>query len=417
MPLVNQLVLQYTKLSFLVYTIHSCSMIPPPNGTLYVSEFQLLDDPDYILMRIETYTTPNINHQYYCKILNVNDGTVSGVVSCNDNKYTVRDWSSGDIDPTSTEILSATNNNDRTVNIILRRNNANIGITRIPYTYSNMTELYYDQFTVNSMYTTFVMLSPEQFILEIIMITFASATDNRSPKVKNLGSVNSWNLWDIEYSTPNKISVYENANTIQLPLICCLCYSNFLSRYYFNYDATSGEISGIEVDTNIDGGIVDAIGQKAYWFATLFATQIKVYDLENIGSSLNIYSLDLTYITNTPTTVPTQEPTFTTRFSTQVSVDSTQKESDNSGVIVGLVIGVIIGFVIIGIGCCYYGFSYRKKDCNTPKPIAMVEDIEESGNDNDHNIQPTDVEFQNKSVKEGLIQKSVTPEGGETQYL
>ena len=52
-------------------------------------------------------------------MLNVNDGSLSDVVSCN---QTTREWSSGDIDPSATSIISAIDNEDGTVDVTLRRN-------------------------------------------------------------------------------------------------------------------------------------------------------------------------------------------------------------------------------------------------------------------------------------------------------
>ena len=246
----------------------------------------------------------------YCKILNVNDGSLTDVVSCNQN---TREWSAGDIDPSATSIRSATDNEDGTVDIVLRRNNANIGITGIPYLASGQsTDLYYDQFTVKSIYTTFLFLAPYQYNFEVVRITFNSETDNSSPKVVNMGLADDWNKWEVG-NTPNLIPVYENAHAVQLPLVCCLCDGDFIARYYFTYDATSGDISGIKIDTEVWGGKVDTLAQKAYDWDVFLPTSIIVQDLANIGGESNTYQLDLNYTTPSPTAetlTPTKSPTI-----------------------------------------------------------------------------------------------------------
>eukprot|EP01083_Nonionella_stella_P303267 1049214_1 len=98
---------------------------------------------------------------------------------------------------------------------------------------------------------------------------------------------------------PNGIPVYEDAHALQLPAACCVCASQFIARYYFEYDASSGEISGIHMDKQIFDGIVDKLGQKAYTYTT-FPTAIDVFDLSIIGGANTQYDLNLNYTAMTP---------------------------------------------------------------------------------------------------------------------
>ena len=144
--------------SILIFVVKSQCPSPPSNGTLYASNFQLLDDFNLILVTINEH---NVGIEY-CKILNITDGTLSDVVSCDQN---TREWSMPDMDPSGTSIQSAIDNEDGTANIILRRNNANMNITLPSYLQSNETTvLLYDQFTVTSLYTTFIFIHGGRFL-------------------------------------------------------------------------------------------------------------------------------------------------------------------------------------------------------------------------------------------------------------
>eukprot|EP01083_Nonionella_stella_P033484 91657_1 len=285
-------------LSLLFHAVYTqCSVEEPLEGHIYVEEFQLLDDPDFMLLTITAYNSPDFDP--YCKVLNVNDGTVSDVVSC-DQDMNVREWPSGDTDPSSTSILSALDNYDGTVDILLSRNGSTVGITGIPYSQSaSSPTLYYDQFTLSSIYTTFIFLSSQSFTFEIVRVTFDSLSDNSSPNISNLGTAAvSWGAWQIG-GMPNGIPVYEDAHALQLPAACCVCASQFIARYYFEYDASSGEISGIHMDKQIFDGIVDKLGQKAYKYTT-YPTAIDVFDLSIIGGANTQYDLNLNYTAMTP---------------------------------------------------------------------------------------------------------------------
>eukprot|EP01083_Nonionella_stella_P273702 928696_1 len=92
------------------FIANGCLISLPSEDDLYVETFQLLEDPNSMLLTIIPYVNYNKPSPLeYCKILNVNDGSVSDVVSCNQN---TREWPIGDIDPSNTSITSATDNHD-----------------------------------------------------------------------------------------------------------------------------------------------------------------------------------------------------------------------------------------------------------------------------------------------------------------
>eukprot|EP01083_Nonionella_stella_P076145 207337_1 len=104
------------------FIANGCSVMGDESeGDLYVDTFQLLQDPNSMLLTIKAY---NIwDFVPFCKILNVNDGSVSDVVSCSQS---IRQWATGDIDPSQTSITNATDNYDGTAKLILSRNGATV---------------------------------------------------------------------------------------------------------------------------------------------------------------------------------------------------------------------------------------------------------------------------------------------------
>eukprot|EP01084_Bolivina_argentea_P269780 458584_1 len=86
------------QLSYLLFVSKSCH--PSPGAiTLYGNNFQALDDPNYVLF--EVFNIKDSTFNSYCKMININNGTDGGVVPCNNSN--IRSWSTGDIDPTSTQ--------------------------------------------------------------------------------------------------------------------------------------------------------------------------------------------------------------------------------------------------------------------------------------------------------------------------
>eukprot|EP01083_Nonionella_stella_P201320 736567_1 len=93
-----------TQLSYLLFVSKSCVIQPPSSLTRYGTNFHALDDPNYVLF--EVFNIRNSQFNSYCKMININDGTDGGVIPCNNSN--IRSWSTGDIDPTSTQLLSGT---------------------------------------------------------------------------------------------------------------------------------------------------------------------------------------------------------------------------------------------------------------------------------------------------------------------
>eukprot|EP01084_Bolivina_argentea_P214525 364172_1 len=358
-----------TQLSYLLFVSKSCNPQPGSSLTLYGKNFQALDDPNYVLF--EVFNVRDSTFNSYCKMININDGTTSNVVPCNNSN--IRSWSTGDIDPTSTQLLSGTDNLDGTVDITLRRNNANVGITGITHSLPQIKSLYFDQFTINSIHSTFVLLGEDAVVsiwpeahVEIVKITFPSQTDNTYPSVTNIDATGEyWKNWDLyeSLSEPNQIPVFEDANAILLRTSRCLSNS-LLFNYYFTYDAIIGEIRGINMDTSttIFTDYVDDIAQKVYdVYMKPWPVSIYVYNLTNLGSKIR-FDLNFTYVTDAPSKSPTKNPsnipTIITQSPSNSSSDSPshfptksiQTESEEAQLSTGWVTVLINNWIVIAIG-------------------------------------------------------------------
>eukprot|EP01083_Nonionella_stella_P274544 931970_1 len=298
-------------LSCFPFIANGC-LVLAPDGFLYVDTFQLLEDPNFMLLNITAYNIPTF--EPYCKILDVNDGTVSDVVSCDQN---TREWAS-DIDPSNTSIASATDNHDGTADVVLSRNGATVVISGVsyaqsqPYTNGTSSQIYCNQFTLSSVYTTFVGLNRYSYNgnPEIIRITFESATDNTHHQDSVIMNGSSSYLWMVDAAT-NRIPVYEDVHAIELwdvygPFSCEGTGSRLIARYDLQY--TSGVISGIQIDIKVAGGKVDPLAEKAY----RLGSSIRVYDLSMIGGASNYYVLDLNYTTASTmaTNIQSLSPTY-----------------------------------------------------------------------------------------------------------
>eukprot|EP01083_Nonionella_stella_P305984 1069709_1 len=274
------------------------------DGDRYIDTYQLLEDPNSMLLTISAWNIPNFVP--YCKLLNVNDGTVSDVVSCSQN---TREWPISDIDPSFTSISSVRDNHDGTADVFLSRNRASVYIRDVPYasslpinsTYAS-TQIHCDQFTLNSVHTTFVGLGDaygNSDNPEVILITFKSATDNSRLSVSNLGRVIPiWDVW-----SPNTVVVYEDAHAIDVYNDCkdwCFEVVRVIARYELEY--VNGVVSGIQIESPKGyQAKVDPLAEKSYDPANYDLRSFDVYDLSTMG---------LTYTTSSPTNIPSVSPTY-----------------------------------------------------------------------------------------------------------
>eukprot|EP01083_Nonionella_stella_P274543 931968_1 len=293
-------------LSCFPFIANGC-LVLAPDGFLYVDTFQLLEDPNFMLLTITVYNIPT--SQSYCKIFNVNDGNIGEVVSCDQN---TREWAT-DIDPSNTSIASATDNHDGTADVVLSRNGATVVISGVsyaqsqPYTNGTSSQIYCNQFTLSSVYTTFVGLNRYSYNgnPEIIRITFESATDNTHHQDSVIMNGSSY-LWVVDAAS-NRIPVYEDAHAIEFWQEDECDGSHLIARYDLQY--TSGVISGIQIDREVYSAKVDPLAEKAYRFYDV-SPDMSVYDFSMIGGASNHYSLDLNYTTASPTNIPSLSPTY-----------------------------------------------------------------------------------------------------------
>eukprot|EP01084_Bolivina_argentea_P214522 364169_1 len=410
---ISAVIVCLAQLTYLPFVSESCAT--PYGEYIYGRNFQALDDPNYVLFEVSRVTlyTASGNFNSYCKMININDGTTSNVVPCNNSN--IRSWSNGDIDSTSTQLLSGTDNLDGTVDITLRRNNANVGIAGIIHSLPQNSSLYFDQFTINSIHSTFVLLGEDAVVsiwpeahVEIVKITFPSQTDNTYPSVTNIDATGEyWKNWDLyeSLSEPNQIPVFEDANAILLRTSRCLSNS-LLFNYYFTYDAIIGEIRGINMDTSttIFTDYVDDIAQKVYdVYMKPWPVSIYVYNLTNLGSKIR-FDLNFTYVTDAPSKSPTNNPTniptiisqsnspshfpSKTPLSIQLSTEEVQLPTEevqlSTGYIAGLINNWVFIAIAIGIGLLLLCFIvvicfYCRHSNKLKQRIMTLENEKESG--------------------------------------
>ena len=174
------------SIAVLIFRAKSCS-IAIDEYVEYITEIQPLADKDYVLLTIMVFWSGG--DKTYCKVMNVNDGSVSNVVSCETSDHAMGEWSSGDIDgdPTSSTVTSVTDNNDGTVSITISRNSKPITINPVTSSISGSTSIGSYLFVDNQINSVFVVLYnstarvTSQFwgvTGEAVQVIFPSQTDN-----------------------------------------------------------------------------------------------------------------------------------------------------------------------------------------------------------------------------------------------
>ena len=198
------------------------NMVPP--GTVYISNMELIDDPNKLLLSISIM--PDDDASYY-RIMS-DDGELSAAFNQSVyDAYPKRDWFdfSESTDITETSIINMTGNADRNdpkVDIKLRRNGVIINIIGIMI--SRPLSSYgfnYKYFTFNSMNTTFIILQPQPYlepsVFDTIALEFESQTDNTVTSKKSIDGP-TWEL-DMLYN-PKKLNVNEDAKAIRVYSLC-----------------------------------------------------------------------------------------------------------------------------------------------------------------------------------------------------
>ena len=173
-----------------------------------ISNITLLNNTDYILLTIVEY-----NVQTYCKILNVNDGTISNVVSCNyiDN---IREWPSYD-DPTATSLLNVTDENNGKISIQLSRNGESIIINNLTSTLHDDASRIHYLLVDNSINSVIVILFKNGNSArsgEAIQIIFESVTNNTITNIHCEIPTSGLRLYGISGS----VKTYSNSDIVEV---------------------------------------------------------------------------------------------------------------------------------------------------------------------------------------------------------
>ena len=297
--------------SLLIVVGNSCSIAYPQFGTYYISNVQLLDAiqyPDELLLTINrvansqsiTLGTQRLSFNDptggpWCKLMNVNDGSVSDVLNCTDYSSLTRDYASVD---TSTTTVDCDDNCDgATATCTINRNGVNYTISDIPFNGSQSPcdttntgiitigggNGLYTAFTLEDISTTYIV-----FNTNTVGVVFDDSTASVTPTVIDVQL-----LGDFSSSlTPGNAfgyapQFYYDVNVMSIGLPCCLCYGARYAQYTIdNAPSTSAydqiiTFSSIGSDTRIDTvkerGINANLG--------FYGDSVTIYDLSD-GSSV-----------------------------------------------------------------------------------------------------------------------------------
>ena len=272
-------------LLLILSTTKSCSPELVPDGSPKITDLELLQDANTVLLTINTAGTTD----YFCKEMNINDGSVGDVISCDQD---TRDFTEPDTDPTNTDVTSVVSNGDGTTTVTITRNDEELVINSLNYD-KNVSA--YSYFVLDDGNTLYVAIQKEYYENYLFGIHFESLTSNSNYTTFEVLAAGSWDHFDIGSSSYD-ILVYEDVKVIALPLVCCLCDNYFVVEYEINEenDIYNFSINQIGSDSNR----IDATNGKVY---TKRSSTISIYDLNSgqydilepdlssIGSHLDIF--------------------------------------------------------------------------------------------------------------------------------
>ena len=287
--------------SIYVSLINGCSISRPPYGSYGIGQVELLDEnlyPDSVLLTIYRSTQnpsdpPRLifddpSGGPWCKIMNINDGSVGDVVDCNHYTNLTRNFGTGDIDPTDTTVRCTDNCDGSTATCNIIRNHISYNISNIPFmasdtstscVSSNDDDDIFIAFTINDITTTYI-----NFATNMVGLVFDGDV------LLNVINVDREGDWD--YLTPGSFApdnnpiIYSNVNVIQNALPCCVCYSWKLNSYTIESDPTNVYDQVFTLNSlEFGGGYVDIIKSRGYHWGLGFSTAVTIYDLLD-GSSV-----------------------------------------------------------------------------------------------------------------------------------
>ena len=217
--------------------------------------------------------------------MNVNDGSVSNVVNCDDYAGSIRDFATGDTDPTFTTISCQDNCDGSTAacNIVRNGNSYNVNVPFLASDTScpsnNDDDDIFIAFTINDISTTYISFSTN-------MVGLVFDDDDDSFNIINVDREgDDWSyLTPGNFPTDSNPTIYSDVNVIQIALPCCLCYSWKLNSYLITVDPTGDydqvfTLNSLEFNGEFGGGYIDTIKTRGYHWGLGFSNSVTIYDL------------------------------------------------------------------------------------------------------------------------------------------
>eukprot|EP01083_Nonionella_stella_P009683 27769_1 len=286
---------------------NACSLAMPQDGIYYINNLQFLDDtsyPDSVLLTIQRTAKESFEYTNtgpWCKLMNVNDGSVSNVVPCADYTDLTRTAATPD---TPITVSCQDNCDGTTATCTIMRDQINYPITDVRYDDSDST---CDAsgtsttpvigfggiavaFTVTDTSTTYISFSSNT-----VGVAFDDTTSPVSYTTFDVQREGDWS-----YLLPGGMmgdsspSVYSAVNVIQVSLPCCICYGHALKKYTITTATTSvGTVQVMDVSgLGFSGGKVDVVEERAFGLGISYSTQVSVYDLST-DSDASVYIPEL----------------------------------------------------------------------------------------------------------------------------
>lgn len=205
----------------------SCSLAIRGEGELYISNLQLLNSDSSSVLLTITRSNGNWGGDSWCKVMSIEDGSVGPTIECSTKDNDIKEWTSADIDPTSTTVNSVTMDKDGTVSASITRNNEDITIDQLPYSNAEISSEYFPYFTLNSIYTTFIKIDDQ-----MVAITFTSADSPIHTVQRVIYNGDAFDTYWHTLGSPS--SVYESMNLLSFVDAGAACSPHFSAIYDYN---------------------------------------------------------------------------------------------------------------------------------------------------------------------------------------
>lgn len=258
-----------------IETVTPCSPLEPQDGELIIADAQLFGDTS-LLLTISEYGGSTT----FCKEMDVFDGSVSAAASCDAfNGTEIREWSEGDVDGANTSV-SSVDIGDHAVSVRLFRNGEPLLVENMSVPFDGASEVYFEALTLNAVHTTIVMLSEGAYSAPFMFgLVFAASESNNFTLYAVAPVGDAWQ--DFEFPASHReVSVFESAQVLQLPLVCCLCESYLAAPYALSVDEAGKRMNFTLADA-VWGPAVDAAQRRIY---RVGESTVTVFDVANAST-------------------------------------------------------------------------------------------------------------------------------------